>query len=65
MNKLTKLDSFVREVFRMHSIVVQVINRECMKDTRIGAYDIVKGNNDLLIVTERLLVPTLFDRMNQ
>jgi hypothetical protein len=58
MNKLTKLDSFVREVFCMHSIVVQVINRECMKDTRIGAYDIEKGNNDLLIVTKPLLVPT-------
>jgi cytochrome P450 family 6 len=43
-NKLTKLDNFVREVFRMHPIVVQVINRECMEDTRIGGYNIEKGN---------------------
>ena len=44
INKLTKLDNFVREVFRMHPIVVQAINRECMEDTRIGEYEIEKGN---------------------
>jgi cytochrome P450 family 6 len=44
MNKLTKLDSFVREVFRMHPIVVQILNRECMEDTRIDGYNIEKGN---------------------
>ena len=44
MNKLTELDNFIREVFRMHPIVVQVLNRECMEDTRIGGYDIQKGN---------------------
>jgi cytochrome P450 len=44
MSKLTKLDNFIREVFRMHSIVVQVINREYMEDTCIGGYDIEKGN---------------------
>ena len=44
INKLTKLDNFVHEVFRMHPIVVQVINRECMEDTRIRGYDIEKGS---------------------
>jgi cytochrome P450 len=44
MNKLTKLDNFIHEVFRMHPIVVQVINCECMEDTCIGGYDIEKGN---------------------
>ena len=41
--KLTKLDNFIHEVFRMHPLVVQVINRECMEDTRIGEYNIEKG----------------------
>jgi cytochrome P450 family 6 len=44
MNKLTELGNFIREVFRMHPIVVQIINRECMEDTHINGYDIEKGN---------------------
>jgi cytochrome P450 len=44
MKKLTKLDNFIHEVFRMHPIVVQLINRECTEDTCIGGYDIEKGN---------------------
>ncbi|CAF3641206.1 unnamed protein product [Adineta steineri] len=44
MNKLTKLDNFIREVFRMHPIVIQVLNRECMENTRIGQYNIEKGS---------------------
>jgi cytochrome P450 len=45
MNKLPTMDNFIREVFRMHPIVIQAINRECMEDTRVAGYDIEKGNS--------------------
>ncbi len=43
MSKLTYMDSFVREVLRMHPIAVQIVNRQCMEDTHVAGYDIQKG----------------------
>jgi cytochrome P450 len=37
------MDSFIREVLRMHPIAIQVVNRQCMKDTHVAGYDIEKG----------------------
>ena len=43
MSKLTYMDSFVREVLRMHPIATQAVNRQCLEDTHITGYDIRKG----------------------
>ncbi|CAF1044944.1 unnamed protein product [Adineta steineri] len=39
-----EINNFIREVFRMHPIAIQVLNRECMENTRIGQYNIEKGS---------------------
>ena len=43
MSKLTYMDLFVREVLRMHPIIIQVVHRQCMEDTHINGYHIQKG----------------------
>jgi cytochrome P450 len=43
MSKLTYMDSFVREVLRMHPIAIQIVNRQCMEHTHVSGYDIEKG----------------------
>jgi len=43
MSKLSYMDSFVREVLRMHPIAIQIVNRQCMEDTHVVGYDIQKG----------------------
>ena len=44
MSKLTYMDSFVREVLRMHPIAVQAVNRQCMEDTDVAGYTIEQGS---------------------
>ena len=43
MSKLTYMDSFVREVLRMHPIAIQIVNRQCTEDTQVAGYDIQAG----------------------
>jgi cytochrome P450 len=43
MSKLTYMDSFVREVFRIHPVAIHVVHRQCMEDTDVAGYDVRKG----------------------
>ena len=42
--KLSYLDSFVREVLRLHPIAIQAVNRECIQTTHLGQYLIEKDS---------------------
>lgn len=55
MTKLSYMDSFVREVLRMHPIALQVVNRQCAENTHVAGYDIQKGFSLNIAIAERVI----------